>query len=449
MKAVSEPLEGNKVKLSVEVDAQEFEKAVDAAFKKIARDVRIPGFRPGKAPRKLLEARIGAESARQEALRDALPDYYARALKETATDAIAPPEIDITSGEAEGPVAFAAVVEVRPQVSIPGYGGLQVTVPHPHATDEDVERQIDRLRNNFASLNEVSRPALNGDHLTIDLKGYRHDEEVEGLNATDFMYEVGSGSVVPELDEQLRGARPGDILKFNATVPGEEDEVTLQVLVKDVKEKVLPDVTDDWASDASEFDTVEELRVDLRNRISTVKKVQAQMALREQLLHALSELVVEDAPEPLVGAEMESRLHDIAHRLQQQGADIGRYLEATGQSQEDFIAALREEATRAVKIDLGLRAVADAELLDVADDDLDKEIERLAVEVGQKPAQVRRQLEHNDQMPAVRSNLRKAKALDWLLEHAEVVDEEGHPIDRADLTPEPPADGAGEEETTS
>lgn len=448
MRAVSEPLEGNKVKLSVEVDAQEFDKAVDAAFRKIARDVRIPGFRPGKAPRRLLEAKVGADAARQEALRDALPEYYAQALKDTDTDAIAPPEIDIHDGDDGGSVTFDAVVEVRPRVSVPGYGGLQVTVPSPVASDDDVDKQIERMRDQFSSLNPVERPAQDGDHVTIDIQGFRNGGDVEGLNATDFLYEVGSGTVLPELDDQLRGAKVGDILEFEADIPGDE-RATLKVLVKVVNEKVLPDATDEWAADASEFETLDELRDDLRRRIGSVKKMQTQMALREQVLVELAELVVEDAPEPLVNSEMESRVHDIAHRLQGQGADIAQYLAATGQSQDDFVAALREEATRAVKIDLGLRAVADAEAVEVTDTDIDAEVERLAGQVGQKPAQVRRQLERNDQMPAVRSNLRKAKALDWLLEHAEVVDEEGHPIDRADLAPEAPAAAAGEEETNS
>src|SRR5438477_7152838 len=170
MKAVVEPLEGNKVKLSVEVDEQEFERALDQAFRKIAREVRVPGFRPGKAPRRILEARLGKDAARQEALREALPDYYAQALKDNAVDAIAPPEIDLTSGQESGPIAFDAVVEVRPQLHVPGYGGLRVPVPNPNPTDEEIDAQIDRLRNTGAVLQEVQRPAQPTDNVTIDLK---------------------------------------------------------------------------------------------------------------------------------------------------------------------------------------------------------------------------------------------------------------------------------------
>jgi trigger factor len=438
MKAVVEPLEGNKVKLSVEVDEQEFEQALDAAFRKMAGQVRIPGFRPGKAPRKLLEARIGREAARQEALRESLPDFYARALRDTDVDAIAPPEIDITAGEEGGPVSFDAVVEVRPQVSVAGYQGLRVTVPAPEASDDEVDAQIDRLRSQFGELNPVSRPARDGDHLSIDLKGYRHDEVVSGLSADDFLYEVGSGSVVPELDDNLRGASVGDILKFNADVPGQDDDVTLQVLVKEVKEKVLPAVDDAWAGEASEFDTVADLKADIRSRIATVKKVQAQIALRDEAVKALTQLIEDEMPDPMVGAEMDRRLHDLSHRLEAQGANLGQYLEATGADQEQFVADLKATATEAVKADLALRAVADAEGIEVTDDDLAQEMAGLAERFGQDPDALRAQLERADQMAAVRSDIRKAKALEWLVDHVEIVDDEGHTIDRAQLAPEAP-----------
>jgi trigger factor len=436
MKTSLEALEGNKVKLSVEVDEAEFDKAIDSAFRKIAGQTRIPGFRPGKAPRHIIEARLGSEVAREEALRDSLPDFYVRALKEHDVDAIAPPEIDITGGRDDGPLAFDAVVEVRPQVSVAGYQGLRVTVPSPAVADEDVDRQVDRLREQFGELQPVARPARDGDHVSIDLRGYRHAETIEGLTADDFLYEVGSSSVVPELDEQLRGSKPGDILKFNATPPGQEEDVSFQVLVKDVKEKILPEVTDEWAGEASEFETVDELRADIRTRVEAIKRVQAQLALREQALDALVELVEEQMPDPLVEAEMERRLHDLAHRLEAQGADLGQYLQATGRAPEEFEADLREGATRAVKADLALRAVADAEDLQASDEDLDQEIARIAEATGTKPPQVRKQLDRNDQLPAVRSDVRKGKALAWLMEHVEIADEEGQIIDRAEfMTP--------------
>jgi len=445
MRSSVESLEGNKVKVSVEVDEAEFDRAIDAAFRKIARDTRIPGFRPGKAPRRILETRLGTDVAREEALRDSLPDYYVQALEEQDVDAIAAPEIEITGGREGGPVQFEAVVEVRPQVSVAGYQGLRVTVPSPDVTDTEVDRQLDRLREQFGELQTVSRPGRDGDHVLIDLSGYRHSEQIEGLTADDFLYELGSGSVVPELDEQLRGTKAGDILKFTAPVPGQDDDVGFQVLVKEVKEKLLPEVTDEWASDASEFDTVDALRDDIRTRVGAVKKMQTQLSVRSQAVDAVVELVSEEIPEPLVNEEMERRLHELSHRLGAQGADLGQYLQASGQSTEEFQANLREAAVTAVKADLALRAVADAEDLEATDEEVDAEIERIAQAAGQKPAAVRKQLDRNDQLPAVRSDIRKGKALTWLTEHVEIADEEGKIIDRAELmnpTPDTPAEEA-------
>ena len=435
MKTVVEPLEGNKVKLSVEVDEQEFEKALDQAFRKIAREVRVPGFRPGKAPRRVLEARLGKDAARQEALRDALPDYYAQAVRDSDLDAIAAPEIDITSGEKDGPVAFDAVVEIRPQLKLAGYLGLRVTIPNPQVTEDEIQGQIDRLRNNFGELVPVSRPARDKDFLTIDLHGTRHGEPIPGLSSDDFLYELGSGTVIPELDEQLQGAKAGDSLKFTAELP--DGSVTFQVLVKENKEKLLPEVTDEWASEASEFATVDELRADVVRRVGLVKRVQAQLALRSQAIEALTELVAEDPPEALVNDELERRAHDLEHRLQEQGATVAQYLEAVGQTEEQLVDELKVQSANAVKADLALRAVADAEGIEVSDEDVDAEIARLAERYGSKgtkPAQLRRQLERAEQLPAVRSDVRKSKALEWLLDTVEIVDEEGHPIDRGLLS---------------
>lgn len=445
MKAVVEPLEGNKVKLSVEVEEQEFEKAVDAAFRKIAREVRVPGFRPGKVPRRLLEARIGPGVARQEALRESLPEFYAQALREADVDPIAPPEIDITAGEADGPISFDAVVEVRPQVSVAGYGGLRVTIPSPVADTAEVDRHIDRLRQQSAELRSVERPAANGDHVFIDIKGEREGETVAGLTTDDYLYQVGSGIVVPELDEQLSAAKVGDILRFDAIID-DAGAVTFQVLVKDVKEQVLPEVSDEWASEASEFDTVDELRADLLQRVSAGRRLQAVLAVREEAIKALAELVAEDVPEPMVRPETERRVAELARRLDTRGATIAQYMELSGTSEEEFIASMREEAIAGVKADLALRALADAEGIEATDDEVDGEVERLAERMQRKPAEVRRELERQDAIATVRSDVRKSKALEWLVDHVEIVDEEGHTVDRALLSPIPNTAPSGAEE---
>jgi trigger factor len=435
VKTTVEPLEGNKVKLSVEVDEEEFESAIDSAFKKIAREVRIPGFRPGKAPRRILEARLGKDIARGQALQDALPEYYAKAVREHDVDVIAPPDIDITEGEQEGPVAFDAVVEVRPTITVAGYDSLRVTIPSPNPTDEEIDEQLERLRGQFGELETVDRPIVDDDYASIDIAGSQDGEPLEGLTADDYLYQVGSGALVPELDEQLRGSKPGDILEFDAPHPGGEDESPLhfRVLVKEVKERKLPDLDDEFANEASEFETLEELEADLRKRLSQVKKVRAQMALREKVGEALAELVVDDIPDALINSEMQERLNDLAMRLQAQGLSLEQWLTGTGRSQEDLLGELRETATTAAKVDLALRAVAEAEGIEATDDDITDEVEGAAQRLGIDGDKVRADLERADQMQAIRSDIRKRKALDHLVETVEVVDDDGSPIDRADL----------------
>jgi trigger factor len=446
-------MDGNKVRLSVELDDAEFDKALDAAFRKIARDVRLPGFRPGKAPRRLIEARLGAGVARQEALREALPQFYEQALVENDITPVAPPEIDITAGQEEGPVAFDAIVEVMPQVSVAGYEGLRVVLPSVEVTEEDVDRQIDRLREQDGELRAVNRPARDGDHVSMDRKVTLHDEVL--LAADDELYEVGKGTIVPELDKELRGKRAGDILKFNATTP-DHGEVTFTVLVKEVRETILPELTNEWVSDNSEFETAEELRDDIRRRMDAVKKLQARLAVQDRVLEALVELVDDEMPQALVQAEVDRRVQNLRHRLGHQKASLDDYLQATGQSQEQFVMSLAAESIGALKADLALQAVADIEAIEVSDEEVEAEIVRLAESRKEKPEALRRRLQSEGGIPAVRSGLRKTKAMEWLIEHTEYVDEDGRVIDRSELElrpaePTPPEDspvaGAAAEET--
>ena len=432
-----ENLDDNKVRLTVAVPAAEFEKAIDAAFRKLAGEVRIPGFRPGKAPRQLLEARLGTDVAREQALRDAVPEYYAEAVASEDIDVIAAPEIDITAGESSGDVAFDAVVEVRPVIELHGYRELRVEVDLEAVDDAAVDAQIDALRERFADLEDSARPLIDGDYAQIDIRGSIDGEVVDGMSATDYLYEVGAGTVVPALDGQLHGKKPGDIIEFDDELPGGEpgtDEATtkkvsFRVLVKEAKRKVLPAADDEWATEVSEFDTIDELRGDARQRLGLYANVQAQLEARDKVLEAAADLVTIDAPEPLVAQEMERRLHDLHHRLEPQGVTIPQYLAATGQDQEVFLAGLREGCARAVKADLALRAVVAQEPIAVDESEIDLEVERLAERMEAKPAKVRRDLEQRGALEAVRSDLARGKALQVLIDHATVVDASGAPVD--------------------
>ncbi len=433
MNSTVEALEGNKVKVSVSIEETEFEKDIDAAFKRIAQEVNLPGFRRGKAPRRLLEARLGTGVAREEALREALPRYYADAVSEHQVDVIAAPEIEITDGEEDGPVAFDAVVEVRPVVTVAGYDGLKVTMPSPDPDDAEIDAQIDRMRKLDATVEVVDRAAEEGDTVVIDIVGTLDGEEQDGLTTDDYSYEVGSGIITAEVDEHLTGASAGDELSFDATHPDDDEERQLHfdITVKEVKAKVLPDLTDEWAAENSDFDTVEELRADLRQRMVDVRQAQGAHQLQEKVGQALADLVDIELPEALVSMELNNRLQDLAMRLQAQGLQLEQYLMMTGRSQEQLVDELREAAETSSRVDLGLRAVAAAEGIDCSDDELDEEIDSVAERVGEKPAKVRAQLERNDQIPAVRSDITKRKALEWLLDHVEIVDEHGNPVDRS------------------
>ena len=437
MRATAAPEEGNKVRLSVEIDETEIDKALDEVMRRLSREVRVPGFRPGKVPRRVIEARMGGATAlRGEALREALPDFYAQAVSDTEVDPIDQPEIDITSGDESGPVSFDAVVLVRPTVGIPGYQGLVVTLASLDVTEEEITSQIDRLRATSGELVEVSRPAQDGDQVTVDIHGTRADSiggDDNDLNAEDFLYEVGSGSVVPELDDQLRGAKTGDIFTFDSTLEALGQTVSFRVLVKDVKELVLPEVTDEWASEASEFETAEELTADVAERLRQRRIVQAQASLQQKTAEALVELVTEDIPEQLVVEELRERIHDLNHRLDAQGMSLGQFLAATGRDEQEFLDELRVGALQSVKVDLALRALVEAEAIEVTDEELDEELSAMGERLEMDADEVRGQLERAGRLPAVRSDRRKAKAMRWLVDNVELVDEEGAPVSRDDL----------------
>lgn len=443
MRSSAEELEGNRVKLSVEVDEDELEKAVSDTMRRLQREVRVPGFRPGKVPRRLLEARLGPKAIREEVIRQSLPEYYSQAVEDAALDIIAAPEIDITTGEEEGPLSFDAVVEVRPRVSVAGYEGLQVTVPSLEVPEEEVQARIDRLREQFAELNDVERPVRQGDVVTVDVTGTREGEPVEDLSTTDFVYEVGTGMVAPGLDEKLDRAKAGDIVEIEAAdAPG--GPANLKVLVKQVREKVLPEADDDWASEASEFDTLEELRSDIEKQLSTMRRLQARLALRENALGELTKLVQDELPETLVNQELEHLQGHFLQRLSERQVTLAQYVELTGQDPEQIVADLRNQAAEQVRADLALRALAEAEDLQATDEDLAAEITAYAESLGRSPAEVASQFAEGASLERLRSEIRNSKAVTWLIEHVEVVDEQGNPMDREVLLAEEGAPATAE-----
>lgn len=439
MNSTVESLDDNKVKLSVEVEADEFEAEVEKAFKKIARDVRLPGFRKGKVPRQVLEARFGSGIARGQALEDSIPEFFMTALSEHEIDIINAPEYEITSGEEEGDLHFDATVEIRPQVVIAGYESLRVEIPNPEPTDEEIEAQVESFLGQFAELGSVERSAVDDDTVTMDIATTYDGEEIEGLTAADYSYRVGTGAPVPELDENLRGADIGDVLEFEAEHPDpdEDGSLSFRIEVKDIQERVLPELTDEIVSNASDFTTVEDFRNDLQTKTAENKRNQAHTMWREKAAEALGRLVEDDPPAALVDTEVRGRVEDMARRLAQSGLQFDQYLQMVGQSIDEVFEQMREPAAESVKVDLALRALAAAEGLEASDADLDGEFEQLSEGTGMPIEELRSQISTPNQLMLMKADITKRNAADWLLDHVEVVDEDGNAIDTEALEPEP------------
>jgi trigger factor len=431
VKSTLETLEGNKVKLSVNVDETEFDKDIDAAFRKIAREVRLPGFRAGKAPRRVLEARIGIAPAREQALRDSIPTYLAKAVREHDVDLIASPEVEITAGEEQGPVEFDATCEVRPEITVPGYDGLRVELPAPEASAEEVDEAVQAQLRRHGQLTDVDRPAARGDYVTLDLAATRDGEDVAGLNTEDWSYEVGQGWIADTFDDEVVGATAGDELTFTATPKGTEEPADFDVKVSAVQELVLPELTDEFvAENFAEHETVEAWRASVAERLSESKLNQARQELVGRVTEALTGLTDIEPPESLVQSDLQRRVEGTVRQLQSQGIDVEQWLQLTGQDTNGFVESLKGASEQAVRVDLALRAVATAEGLDADEGDLAVEYERMAMQFGQKPNQIRKAYEQNDLVPELTAQIRKGKALDWLLHHVEMVDPAGNPLDR-------------------
>ncbi len=431
MKSSVEPLEGNKVKLYVEVDEAEFDKDIDKAFKTIAREVRLPGFRNGKAPRRILEARIGLAPAREQALNESIPAYLSKAVREHDVDLVATPQIELTAGKDDGPVEFEAECEIRPEVEVPGYGGLRIEIDSPLPTaDEIAEAQQAELKQG-GTLVATGRPAEAGDFLTLDLVVTRDGEEVVGLNTEDWSYELGKGWVTEDFDERLTGASEGDVLEFNAMPKGTEEPADFVVTVKAVQTLELPELTDEWVADnLGEFDTVDEWVASLTEQLTERKLNGIRRTLGGKVNEALAQLVDVELPESMVETQVQNHVSELTRQLQASGISVEQWLQVTGQSPDDFMAQARPAAEVSVRTDLALRAVAKAEAIEATDADVELEYARMAYQFGSKAKDVRRIYEQNDAVPELLAGIRKQKAFDWLLHNIEIVDTDGQPVDR-------------------
>jgi trigger factor len=433
MRATSEVLDDNKVRIAVEVDEAEVEEAVASTAKAFAREAKIPGFRPGHAPRQVVEARIGgAKALRGEALRDLLPDYYARAVSATEVEPISQPELNITSGEEDGPVEFDAVVDVRPVLRLTGYGALRVTIPSPVATDAEVDIMLDRLRRTDATLEDVSRPIVTGDHVSMDVRGRNADgDEVASVDDVDYV--VGSGNLVEEADEKLSGMRAGETLEVSGIAPG-GSQMSYTLTLKEVREEVLPELTDEWTEENTSFATAQELRDSYLDQIRAAKLRQSREAMRNATMAELTSQIGDDeVPEALFDLETRESLAEFQRYLESMKMTYERYFEVTGQTPDQLIEMMQGDARRAVKLDLALRSIAAEEGLEPTPEQLDEELEKLAKSSGRTPDKLRDELERSGRGGAIRAQKIKEMAADWVLERVTFVDEAGAEIDRSYL----------------
>ncbi|HEV3472151.1 MAG TPA: trigger factor [Actinomycetota bacterium] len=431
VRTTAQKIDKDRVKLRIEVPASDLEPALNAVYKRWATEIKVPGFRKGKIPRQIIDTRVGPEAIREEALREALPDFYLQALRGEELEAIAPPEIDVITFEEGAPIVFEAIVDVRPEVVLPELSELKIQESSAEVTDEDVDQQLERLRDRFAELEPVSREAKRGDFVLIDLKGYQHDQPVEGASAPDYLYEVGSRSGPPKLDEELEGNRAGAILKFTDEVHihkadepehdhSSRDEISFTVLLKEVKAKKLPALDDEFAKTVGEFDSLEALRNDLKERLADVKAGIAREETRTAGLNALVDASDLEAPEKLIEGEFEHRLEHFKADLQRAGLSLEDYGREAQLTELEIRRDIRAQAARSVKAELLLEEIARRESIDVTEDDLGREIAMLAAQAQADPKEVARNLAETGRVRTLAADIMRRKALDYLVEHVTV-----------------------------
>ena len=431
-----EELSPTRVKLSVEVPFDELKPSIDKAYREVARQVRIPGFRPGRVPPRIIDQRIGRGPVLEQAVNDAIPGLYGKAVEESELFALGQPEVAITSLDDGKELSFTAEVDIRPSFELPDLAGISVTVDNATVTPDDVEEYLSSLRERFASLKGAQRPAESGDYASIDLSATVDGEPVEDAQASGLSYEVGSASMLDGLDDAVIGMAAGETKTFSSELAGGEhagDEAEVTVTVHSVKVKELPDFDDDFAQLASEFDTIGELRADTRQRLEAMRRQQQAIQARDRALEALLGQVDVPLPESIVGEEAHRLQHSMQEQIQRAGADWETYLQMVGKTQEEFNADLQEQSRRSVKTGLVLDQVARQEDLGVNDAELSYFVTQQAEQMGVDPQVLARQIAESGQIGAAAGEVLRGKAIALLASKVTIKDEAGHELDYSTL----------------
>ncbi|WP_214402467.1 trigger factor [Pseudonocardia lacus] len=437
MKSTVERLSPTRVRINVEVPFDELKPNFDRAYKTIGQQVRVPGFRPGKVPARIIDARLGRGVVLEQVVNDAVPAKYTEAI--TAAEDVTPigrPEIEVTEIADGEKLAFHAEVDVRPDISLPELGSIAVSVDDVEVTDEQVDEQLENLRARFGTLTGVDRPAAEDDFVLIDLSATVDGEAVEEAATTGFSYQVGQGGLIDGIDEAIEGLSAGEEKTFTSKlVAGEfadrDAEVTVKVTA--VKERQLPEADDEFAQLASEFDTLDELTDDLRSRLGRVRRMEQVTQARDKVLDAIVDATEVPLPESVVKAEVDNAVHDAIHGFDHDEDKFAEFLQTQGRTREEFDTETQEAAEKSVRTRLVLDALADAEEISVNDQELTERIIFQAQQYQMPPEEFVQRIQQAGQLGAIYADVRRSKALIEAVRAATVTDAAGEPVDLSDL----------------
>ncbi|MFC5466765.1 trigger factor [Lederbergia graminis] len=427
MSAKWEKLEGNKGVLTVEVEVEKVNQGLDEAFKKVSKQVNIPGFRKGKIPRSMFEKRFGVESLYQDALDFILPEAYMAAIEETGIEPIDRPEIDVEQMEKGKELIFKATVEVKPEVKLGDYKGLEVEKMDTEVTDEDVAEELKSMQERQAELVvKEEGEVVEGDTVVIDFEGFVDGEAFEGGQADNYSLEIGSGSFIPGFEEQLVGLKSGEEKDVEVSFPEEYHAAELagkpavfKVKLHEIKTKELPELDDEFAKDVDESaETLDELKAKIRTRLETSKKEEAETKLRDQLVDMATANAEFEVPEILINNEVDRMMQEFEQRLQMQGMNLELYFQFSGQDQEALRSQMTSDAEKRVSMNLTLEAIAKAENLEADEETVNKELDRMAEMYNMQVEDIKRAL--GDNLDSLKADLKVQKAVEFLVENSKI-----------------------------
>lgn len=439
MKSAVETLSPTRAKLTVEVPFEELKPSLDAAYKTIAQQINVPGFRRGKVPPAVIDRQVGRGAVLDQAINEALPQIYIDAIKANELQPLAQPEIEVTNFEDNQALEFTAEVEVRPQFELPSYDGVEAEVEDLEVTDEDVAEQVEALRQRFGTLADVERPAQDGDFVVIDLTAAQDGEVVDGAEVTGMSYQVGRGGMIEGLDEALIGMAAGDATTFGSELVGGDlvgQPVEVSVAVTQVQEQELPEIDDDFAQEASEFDTAEELTADVRARLANGKRLEQAAAARDAVLEALLDRVEIAVPDSMVAEELNARRQSVEQQLAASGTTMETYLEDEEQTVEEFESEMERRVRDAVAAQFLLDDIAKKEEYGVEQQELSEHLVRRAQQSGQNPQDFANHMFEHNHIPELVQEILRGKALATIVEAATVKDASGNVVDLKNLRPD-------------